>query len=132
MKKPILLIATLLAALTGGVYAQAPASNDPIVQMHTEERAADKVYKDKKAALDKPHKAKIKAAGDKAAADASAKGQEPGVARRNAEAKVKAETKADYDAQLKAIKKEHSDALAAIKKKYAAAPATPATPATPK
>lgn len=118
MTKPVLLIATLLAALAGTVHAQAPAPTDPIVQMRAEENAVRKTYADKKRALDKPHDAKIRAAGDKAAADATAKGQEPGVARRDAEAKVRAETKAEYDTRLKALKQERDQALTATRKKY--------------
>ena len=118
MKKITLLIATLLAALGGSVQAQAPTSTDPIVQMRAEQKAVDKVYSDKKKALDGPRNAQAKAAGDKAAADAKSKGAEEGVARRDAEAKVKSATKADHDAKLKVIKKERDDATAEIKKKY--------------
>ena len=118
MKKSILLIATLLSALAGSVQAQAPAPTDPIVQMRTEQKAVDKDYSDKKKALDSERKAKVKAAGDKAAAEAKAKGGEEGVARRNAEAKVKSATKADYDTKLKALKQERDAATAEIKKKY--------------
>jgi hypothetical protein len=132
MKKSTLLVAALLAALGGAVQAQAPAANDPIVQMRAEEKAANKTYADKKKAVDAPYKAKIKAAGDKAAADATAKGQDANVARRDAEAKVKATDKAEHDAKLKALKKEHDAALAEIRKKYPAASAQPGTAGTPK
>jgi hypothetical protein len=118
MKKSTLLIAALLAALGGSVQAQAPTSSDPIVQMRTEQNAVDKTYSDKKKVLDGQRKTKVKAAGDKAAADARAKGAEEGVARRDAEAKVKSATKADYDTKLKALKKERDEAKAEIKKKY--------------
>ena len=60
---------------------------------------------------------------DAAAADAKAKGTDPLVATRTAETKVRAETKADYDAKMKVLKKEHADATAAIRKKYPAAKA---------
>ena len=120
MKKSILLIATLLATLAGSVQAQAPApaSTDPIVQMRAEQRAVDKTYSDKKKALDGERKVKVKAAGDKAAAEAKAKGADEAVARREAESKVKAATKTDHDAKLKAFKKDRDAANAEIKKKY--------------
>ena len=125
MKKPTLMIAALLVALAGTVQAQAPAAPaapaDPIVQMRLEMKEVDKAYSDKRSALSKERRAKVKAAGDAAAADAKAKGSEPGVAKRDAEAKVRASTKADYDSKLKVLKKEHSDAVAAVKKKYPAA-----------
>lgn len=120
MNKSTLMIATLLAALAGSVHAQtaAPASTDPIVQMRAEQNVADKAYSEKKKALSAERNAKAKAAGDAAAADAKAKGADPLVAARNAESKVKSATKADYDAKMKVLKKEHADASAAIKKKY--------------
>jgi hypothetical protein len=124
MNRSTMIVAALLVALGGAAQAQTPASNDPIVQMRAEETAANKVYSDKKKALDAPRDAKVKAAGDKAAADASAKGQDPLVARRDAEAGVKSATKKDYDAKLKALKKQRDHSLAEIRKKYPAAGAT--------
>jgi hypothetical protein len=132
MKKSTLLVAALLVALGGAVHAQAPAANDPIVQMRAEEKAANKTYADKKKAIDAPYEAKIKSAGDKAAADATAKGQDPNVARRDAEAKVKAADKAEHDTKVKALKKEHDAALAEIRKKYPTPSTQPSTAATPK
>jgi len=126
MNKSTLVIASLLVALAGSVQAQAPtaaAPADPIVQLRLETKEADKVYSEKKGVITNERKAKVKGAGDAAAADAKAKGADPAVARRDAESKVKASTKADYDAKVKALKKEHSDAVAAIKKKYPAAKA---------
>lgn len=131
MNKTPLLVAALLIALGGATYAQAPAATDPVVQLRAEEKAVQKAYSDKKKALDTPHNAQIKAAGDKAAKEATAKGQDAAVARREAEGKVKAATKADYDAKLAALKKERDDSLAALRKKYPTT-ATSATPATPK
>lgn len=125
MKKFTLLIATLVAALCGSVQAQAPASSDPIVQMRAERDAVDKVYSDKKKVLDHERKVKVDAAGANAAADAKAKGIEEGVARRNAEAKVKSATKSDYDSKLKGLKKERDIARAEIQKKYPSAKSTP-------
>jgi hypothetical protein len=119
MKKSILIIATLLAALVGSAQAQAPAATtnpDPTVQMRLEKKEIDKVYSNKKNVISSERKAKVKAAGDAAAA--APKGKETGVARRDAEAQAKAATKADYDAKMKVLKKEHDDALAVLKKKY--------------
>jgi hypothetical protein len=129
MNKSPLVIAALLTALGGSAYAQAPAkapapaatSADPIVQMHTEEKAANAAYKEKKKALDTERNAKVTAATDAAAKEATAQGKDPLVAKREASKKVKSETKADYDAKVKAADKERKDALAAIKKKYASA-----------
>ena len=121
MKRSILLIAALLAALAGTVQAQAPASTDPVVQLRAEQKAVDKTYAAKKKAIDSERKASVKAAGDKAAAEAKAKGAEEGIARRDAEAKIKSATKADYDAKVKALKNERDTATAEIKKKYPAA-----------
>jgi hypothetical protein len=128
MKRSALLVAALLVALGGAVHAQAPASNDPIVQRRAEERVVNQAYEEKKKALDAPRAARIKAAGDKAAAEASAKGQDPLVARRDAEAKVKAETKKDYDAKLKPLKQKRDSSLAEIRKKYPASGATSGSP----
>ena len=132
MKNRSLLVAALLIALGGAVHAQAPASTDPVVQLRAEEKAIQKTYSDKKKKLDAPHNAQIKAAGDKAAKEAAAKGQDANVARRDAESKVKSATKADYDAKLDALKKERDDALAAARKKYPTTTAGSTTPATPK
>lgn len=132
MKKSTLLVAALLVALGGTVQAQAPAAKDPIVQMRADEKAVNKVYSDKKKALDAPYKSKIKAAGDKAATDATAKGQDPIVARREAEGKAKSAAKADHDTKLKALKKERDDSLAEIRKKVPATGTTAGTTGTPK
>ena len=128
MKRSALLVAAVLVALGGAVHAQAPASNDPIVQRRAEERVVNQAYEEKKRALDAPRTARIKAAGDKAAAEASAKGQDPLVARRDAEAKVKEATKKDYDAKLKPLKKKRDSSLAEIRKKYPASGATSGSP----
>ena len=132
MKKFALLLATVLVALGGAVHAQPAASADPVVQLRAEEQAANKTYADKKKAVDAPYKARIKAAGDKAAADATAKGQDPAVARRNAEAKVKSTDKAQHDAKIKELKTEHSAALAEIRKKYPTTAASTGSAGTPK
>ena len=120
MNKSTLMIATLLAALAAPVQAQAPASTDPVVQLRAETKVADDAYSEKRKALSAERNAKVKKAGDAAAADAKAKGTDPLVATRTAETKARAETKADYDTKMKALKKEHDAATAAIRKKYPA------------
>ena len=127
MKKSTPLIAALLIALGGAAQAQTPATSDEIVQRRAEERVVSKAYSDKKSELDAPRRARMKAAADKAATEASAKGQDPLVARRDAEAKVKSETQAEYDAKLKALRKERDRSLAEIRKKYEAAGAKSGT-----
>ncbi|MGY4829693.1 hypothetical protein ACVNIS_14055 [Sphaerotilaceae bacterium SBD11-9] len=122
MSKLTLMIAMLLAALAGSAQAQAPAAEaDPAVQMRLEKKEVDKTFSEKKKALNSERMTKVKAAGDTAAAEAQAKGKEPGIARRDAEARVKAATKAEHDTKMKALKKEHDAAVAALKKKYPAA-----------
>jgi hypothetical protein len=116
MTKTPLLITALLVALAGPVHAQATASNDPIVQMRAEQRAANKTYAEKKHSARADRDAKIKAAVDSAVADAKAQGKDPLVAKRDATAKAKAATRADYEATMKTLKQEHDAAMAAAKK----------------
>jgi hypothetical protein len=132
MKKTPVLVAAFLIALGGTVHAQTTAAKDPIVQLHAEEKVVNKAYADKKDALDAPRDAQVKAAGDKAAKEATAKGQDALVARREAESKVKAATKADYDAKLKVLDQERDASLAALRKKYPAPAGAPSAAATPK
>jgi hypothetical protein len=121
MNKTPLLIAALLAALAGSVHAQAPATTDPIVQQREELRVANATFNQKRAALRTERNAQITAAGDAAAKEATAKGRDPLVARRDATTKARAATKADFDAKMKAITQERNDARAAAAKTRAAA-----------
>jgi hypothetical protein len=121
MKNSLLSIIALSAALSGPVLAQgtAPAmtSKDPVVVMRAEERAAKATYKQKMSALTTEHKAAISGAGEAAAKDAKAKGSDPLVARRDAEAKAKKMSQSDYDRKVKALKTERKAALDAAAKK---------------
>jgi hypothetical protein len=121
MNKIPLVIAALLAALAGSVHAQAPAATDPIVQQREELRVANATFNQKRAALRTERNAQITAAGDAAAKEATAKGRDPLVARRDATAKARAATKADFDAKMKVITQERNDARAAAAKTRAAA-----------
>lgn len=131
MKKIALItVLTLLTALGGVANAQAPAatapapaaapaatSTDPIVQLRADERAAKAAYKQKVSAASKDRDAKVKTAVDSAVADAKAHGKDPLVAKRDAKKKAKQETKADYDAAVKAAKQERDTAIADARKK---------------
>jgi len=140
MNKPIVFaITTLFAALTATAQTQAPAApvaapapaaapakapaaapaTDPIVQMHAEEAAARKTYKEKVAAAKKDREAEMKPSIDAAVKDATAQGKDPLVARRDAEKKASAATRKSYDAKVEAAKKERDTALAAARKKGA-------------
>jgi len=122
MKKSLLSIIALSAALGGPVLAQgtapaAAASKDPVVVMRADERAAKATYKQKVSAINAERKASIGAAGEAAAKDAKAKGGDPLVARRDAEAKVTKSTQAGYDSKVKSLKAERKAALEAAGKK---------------
>ena len=132
MNRTTLVVAALLTTLAGSVHAQAPAAKDPVVQLRAEEDAVRKTHATKKDALDAPRDAQVKAAGDKAAKDAQAKGQDPLVARRDAETKVKSSTQADYEAKLKVLDQQRDASLADIRKKYPAPAAAPGAATTPK
>ena len=120
MKKQLAaLIAT--AALGFSALAQAPASSDPVVQMRMEQRAANSKYAAGLLQAYADRHSKVSAAVEAAVKDADAKGQDPLVAKRDAHAKATKATEADYEAKLKALRKERDTALAAAKKKGASA-----------
>jgi hypothetical protein len=122
-----LLITTLFAALSVTAYAQQPAtkktatstSSDPIVQMRAEEAAVRKTYNAKISAAKKERAAQMKPMVDAAIKKDAAKGTDPLVAKRDAESKAKAATRADYDPKVKAARAERDAAIADIRKKYA-------------
>lgn len=126
MNKSSLVLVALIAALGGPAFAQgttaakapAVASNDPYVLMRADKKAADAVYSKGKAAAQAERKAKVSAAVDAAVNDPSAKGKDPLVVKRDAEAKAKKATKADYNAKVKALSADHKAAYAAAEKKY--------------
>jgi hypothetical protein len=124
MNKTFLMIAALLASLAGSVHAQATASTDPIVQMREQQRAANATFNQKRAALRAERNAQIATAAGAAAKEATANGRDPAVARRDATAKARSATQADFNAKMKVITQERNDARAAAAKTRAAA--TPA------
>jgi hypothetical protein len=89
------------------------------VQMHTEEAAARKVYKEKVAVAKKDREAEMKPTVDTAVKEATAQGKDPLVARREAEKKASEATRKSYDAKVKAAKQERDTAIAAARKKGA-------------
>lgn len=122
MKKTHIGIVAVIAALSGPVLAQgtaAPAakSNDAVVQMRAERRAADETFKKGKAAAQAERNAKVKAAVDAALKDPANKGKDPMVVQRDAKSRTMKETKADYDAKIKALNAERKAAHAAADKK---------------
>lgn len=115
-------IVVMLAALSGPAVAQgtaAPAakSNDAVVQMRADRRAANEVYSKGKAAAQAERNAKVSAATDAALKDPANKGKDPLVVKRDVRSKVMKETKADYDAKIKALSADRKAAYAAADKK---------------
>lgn len=122
--KKISIIATLalLAGLNGGALAQAPASapsatQDPIVQVRTDKRAADTVYKNGMKAAKAERKAKVDAAVEAAVNEAKSKGADPLVAARDAKAKANKATKKEYHDKKKALAAERKAAYQAAEQK---------------
>jgi len=123
-----LLITAVFSVLSVTAYAQQPAakkapastSSDPIVQMREDEAAVKKTYNAKVSAAKKERAAAMKPMIDDSVKKDTAKGVDPLVAKRDAESKAKAATRADYDAKVKAAKAERDVAIADIRKKAAA------------
>ncbi len=118
-----LMAVTSIVAVLGGTaiassaVAQAPASTDPVVQMRAVEREASAKYAAGLLQAYSDRQAKVSAAVEAAVKDADAKGKDPLVAKRDAHDKATKATQADYDAKLKALKKERDDAIKAAKAK---------------
>lgn len=137
MKKSLSAVAVILSLLGGVAQAQitaaaamppvttpakaGTASTDPIVVMRAEQRAARTEFNNTTRPLRAERAAAIKAAQDKAGAEAKAAGKDPLVARRNARAEATAATKAEFDAKMKAASETRSAAMAAAAAKRAAA-----------
>lgn len=118
--------ATAIAQSTAPAPASAPAaapaaSGDPIVARRTAVRAADEAFIDGYLKAERERDAKVSAAGEAAAKDAAAKGKDPLVAKRDAEAKTKQATQKDLDAKIKALKADRKAAVDAADKKFKAA-----------
>lgn len=112
--------ATAMPPATAPAKATAP-STDPVVVMRAEQRAARTEFNNTVRPLRAERAATIKAAQDKAGAEAKAAGQDVMVARRNARAEATAATKADFEAKMKAAREVRSAAMAAATAKRAAA-----------
>jgi hypothetical protein len=126
MKKTSLSTIVLIAALSGPAFAQtaaapAAASNDPIVQMRADQRAANAAYAKGLLENYSARSAKVSAAVEAAVKDADAQGKDPLVAKRDAEAKATKATQAEYDANIKKLTADHKAALDAAAKKGKAA-----------
>jgi hypothetical protein len=109
----------LLAALGGTAQAQTAAastqSTDPTVQMRMEKRDANSIYREASRNAQRARDAKVNAAVDKAVADAKAAGRDPQIARRDARAQARKETRPEYDAAMAAARKERDAARAAAR-----------------
>jgi hypothetical protein len=121
MKKISIATLALLAALNGAALAQAPASatsasQDPMVQMRSDKRAADTVYKNGLKAAKEERKAKVDAAVEAAVNEAKGKGADPLVAARTAKGKANKATKKEYDSKKKALAAERKAAYQAAEK----------------
>ena len=108
-----LMLAAALSTPAAAQTAAAPvASSDPIVQGRAAQREANRAYA---AALLKAYadrNAKVHAAVEAAVKEADEKGKDPLVAKRDADAKARKATQAEYDAQLKKAADERKQALA--------------------
>jgi hypothetical protein len=127
MTKFSLAIAVIAAASCASALAQtaAPAaSGDPIVALRAEKRAANTAYSQAVIRAHNDRSAKIDAAVAGAVKDADAKGRDPLVAKRDAEARARKATEREYGASLKAAGDERKAALAAADKKLKAAGAS--------
>jgi hypothetical protein len=128
MKKSLIAtVISLLAAIGGTAYAQAPApapsttaaapiSNDPIVNLRSAQRAANKQYSEQVSAAAKERDAKVKTAVISAVTEAKASGKNTRLAKREAKQKAQEDTKADYIAAVRAARVERNAALTEAKK----------------
>lgn len=133
MKNLIVASALSLALMGGLVHAQtspavpapakaaATASSDPVVVLRNEQRAARNAFNEAARTIRAERAATVKAAVDKAVAEARASGKDPVVAGRVANRQAMQATKPDFDAKMKAITETRREAMAAAKAKRAAA-----------
>jgi len=132
--KNLIVASALSFALIGGlVHAQtspaapapakaaASASTDPVVVLRNEQRAARNAFNEAAKPIRAERAATVKAAVDKAQAEARASGKDPVVAGRVANRQAMQATKPDFDAKMKAITETRREAMAAAKAKRAAA-----------
>jgi colicin import membrane protein len=135
MKKSILAAVAALALVSGAAQSQtstpaaaaapakmaATASTDPVVVMRAEQRAARTAFNDATRPLRAERAAAVKAAEDKAMAEARAAGKDPLVARRNANRQATEATRSDFEAKMKVHTETRRSALAAATAKRDAA-----------
>jgi hypothetical protein len=132
--KNLIVASALSFALIGGVVhaqtspaapapakAAASASTDPVVVLRNEQRAARNAFNEAAKPIRAERAATVKAAVDKAEAEARASGKDPVVAGRVARRQAMQATKPDFDAKMKAITETRREAMAAAKAKRAAA-----------
>lgn len=121
MKKLHISLIALAAAFAAPACAQTAAtqattSNDPIVQMRAQQRAANDAYAKGLIAAYQDRQKKVAAAVETAVVEANVAGKDPLVAKRDADAKATKATQAEYDAQLKKLADDRKAALAAAEK----------------
>jgi hypothetical protein len=114
--KSRLIRVAIVSSLAIFSVANTASAADPMVDQRTALSKADQDYKAKSKAMRVERSSAVKAAGDKAAADASAAGKDPLTARRAAESEVKA----SYKPKMDAMAKEFKDARSGVKAQYSA------------
>ena len=130
--KKLIVACTLLFALMGGLVqaqtspsapasAAATTSSDPVVVLRNEQRAARNAFNEAAKPIRAERAATVKAAVDKAVAEAKASGKDPVIAGRVANRQAMQATKPDFDAKMKAITETRREAMAAAKARRAAA-----------
>lgn len=124
MKNKLAALAVIAFTFAMPALAQtaAPAAaKDPFVQLREDQRAANAAYAAALINLYADRSQKVQAAVEAAVKDADAKGKDPLVAKRDAEAKTRKATQADYDAALKKAAAERKTAMAEADKRFKAA-----------
>jgi hypothetical protein len=119
--KIALLLPTLVLAVSPALAQTAPASNDPVVQARAEQRAANATYASALLTAYAERGKKVNAAVEAAVKEATEKDKDPLVAKRDADAKARKATQAEYDAALKKAADERNAAMAAADKKLKSA-----------
>lgn len=124
MKNKLVALAVIASTFAMPALAQTAAqaaAKDPFVQLREDQRAANAAYAAALINLYADRSQKVQAAVEAAVKDADAKGKDPLIAKRNAEAKTRKATQADYDAALKKAAAERKTAMAEADKRFKAA-----------
>jgi hypothetical protein len=120
----LILSCALAAAAASPALAQTAAppasSNDPVVQARMGQREANAAYASGLIKAHADRSAKVHAAVEAAVKEADEKGKDPLVAKRDADAKARKATQAEYDAQLKKLADARKAAMAEADKKMKA------------